>query len=186
MFTQSSTGSRAELGEALRLRYSSELAALVDVAKASAAGLEKALRYAAMLAGADPDLCIVEPNLEFIDVRMTPADALAMTQVWQSGGISYDTLYANLARGELADQDRDPQDELDLIAAEKPAAPPAMAAVGADGKPLIPGALIAPANVGPVAANTGNAPQPPTGGLGGKGGGGGVNTGKRTKTKLPK
>ena len=153
LFTQQNSGSRAESGEALRLRYSSESASLVDVAKASAAGLEKALRFAAQLVGADPDLCIVEPNLEFIDVRMTATDALALTQVWMQGGISYDTLYANLARGELADQDRTAQDELDLIAQERPPAP-APGVLGPDGQPIAPAPPVKGAG-GPT-----NAPNP--------------------------
>jgi hypothetical protein len=139
LFQQNNAGSRAESGEALRLRYSSESSSLVDVARASAAGLERALRNAALLIGADPKACIVEPSLEFIDVRMTPQDALALVQVWQSGGISYDTLYDNLQRGEIATQERDPTEERDLIEKETPALPQAgPPSLGPDGKPLPP------------------------------------------------
>lgn len=124
LFTQSNTGARAESGEALRLRYSSEVSALVEISKACAAGLEKALKFAATLVGANPDDVTVDPNLEFIDVRMTAADALALTQVWQSGAISYETLYDNLSRGEIAGEERDSGEEQDLIKQEAPPAPP--------------------------------------------------------------
>lgn len=124
LFTQSNAGARAESGEALRLRYSSEVSALVEIALAGAAGLEKALKFAAILAGANPADVTVDPNLEFIDVRMTPQDALALTQVWQSGAISYETLYDNLSRGEIAGEERDSAEEQDLIKAEAPPVPP--------------------------------------------------------------
>jgi Domain of unknown function (DUF4055) len=120
LFTQQNAGSRAESGEALRLRYSSETSSLVDVALAGAAGLEKALKYAALLIGANPDDVTVVPNLEFLDVRMTPADALALTQVWQSGAMSYESLYANFQRGEVVGEDRDAVEERDLIKQETP------------------------------------------------------------------
>jgi hypothetical protein len=125
LFQQSSTGARAESGEALRLRYSSEVSALVEVAKASSAGLELALRSAAMLVGADPEEVMVDPNLEFVDIRMTPQDALALVQVWQAGAISYETLYDNLSRGEVAGEERDSVEEMDLIKQEAPPPIPA-------------------------------------------------------------
>jgi hypothetical protein len=67
---------------------------------------------------------MVDPNLEFVDIRMTPQDALALVQVWQAGAISYETLYENLSRGEIAGEERDSAEEQDLIKQEAPPALP--------------------------------------------------------------
>lgn len=90
------------------------------MALASAAGLEKALRYAAIMMGADPLEVEVKPNLKFVETAMTPADAQALVGVWQSGGISYRTLYENLQRGEIASAERSVEDERELIDQEVP------------------------------------------------------------------
>lgn len=109
---------RAESGEALRMRYAAQTATLTTVAQTSAQALEKALRYAAMAIGADPALVVVKPNLDFIDTKMTPAEAQALVKVWQDGAISYQTLYENLQRGEVTSAERTHEDELALIDSE--------------------------------------------------------------------
>jgi hypothetical protein len=111
----------AESGEALKLRFASQTASLVDIALASAKALEKALKYAAMMIGANPDEVIVTPNLQFIDTRMTPADAVSLVTVWQQGAIAKQTLYENLQRGEIASAERTFDDEEELINNEMPA-----------------------------------------------------------------
>ena len=113
----------AESGEALRLRYAAQTATLTSIAQASAQGLEKALRHAAVMIGQDPEAVIVKPNLDFIDATMTAAEAEQLVRVWQSGAISYETLYENLQRGEIASPERSFQDERDLIEQEVPDVP---------------------------------------------------------------
>jgi hypothetical protein len=111
--------SGAESGEALRLRYSAQTATLTTIAQTSASALERALRYAAVMIGADPKAVVVKPNLQFIDTRMTPVEAESLVRTWQQGAISYETLYENLQRGEIASPERSAEDELKLIDSEE-------------------------------------------------------------------
>lgn len=114
----------AESGEALRLRYSAQTASLTTVAKASAAGLEKALRHAAVFVGANPDEVVVKPNLKFVDTTLEPSQAKALTESWQAGAFSYETLYENLQRGGIASEERTADEEKALLETENPLEPP--------------------------------------------------------------
>ena len=110
-----SAGGGDESGEALRLRYAAETATLTTIAQTSAAALEKALRYVAIMMGLNPEAVIVKPNLQFVDTKMSPQEAQALVKVWQDGAISYETLYGNLQAGEIASAERDAEEELALI-----------------------------------------------------------------------
>lgn len=105
----------AESGDALRIRYAAQTATLTAVALTSAQGLEKALRHIAVMIGADPNQVVVKPNLSFVDAGMTPEQAEALVRVWQNGAISYETLYENLQRGEIASAERTAEEENLLI-----------------------------------------------------------------------
>lgn len=105
----------AESGDALRIRYAAQTATLTSIAQASAQGLEKALRHVAVMIGAAPDDVVVKPNLSFVDATLTPEQAEALVRVWQNGAISYQTLYENLQRGEIASVERTFQREYELI-----------------------------------------------------------------------
>jgi len=104
----------AESGDALRIRYAAQTATLTSVALTSAQGLEKALRHVAVMIGADPGKVVVKPNLSFVDAGMTPEQAEALVRIWQAGAISYQTLYENLQREELASVERTADDETKL------------------------------------------------------------------------
>lgn len=108
----------AESGDALRIRSRASTATLVSVALASAAGLEKALRHCAVMMGQDPEQIVVTPNLDFVDSKLTPAEAKALVDVWMTGAISYETLYENLQKGEVASQERTAEEEQELRAEE--------------------------------------------------------------------
>jgi hypothetical protein len=109
-----------ESGEALRLRYAAQTATLTSISQASAAGLEKALRYIAIMIGANPEEVIVKPNLDFLDATISPQDAQALVAVWQSGGMSKRSLFENLQRGEVISAERSFEDEEELIEGEVP------------------------------------------------------------------
>jgi hypothetical protein len=108
-----------ESGDAKRMRYTAQTATLVTIAQASAKGLEKALKYVAEMLGLNPDEVSVTANLAFIETKMNPADAEALVRIWQTGGISYDTLYELLQKGELASMERTAEEERELIDAEQ-------------------------------------------------------------------
>jgi hypothetical protein len=111
----------AESGEALRIRARAGAATMVSVAVTSAAALEQALRYCAMLVGQDPDEIIVKPNLNFLESDMTPDEANKMVELWMNKVISYETLYANLQRGRIASEERTAEEEQELVAEEEAA-----------------------------------------------------------------
>lgn len=118
LFEQSKGG--VESGDALRIRFASQTATLTSIAKASAAGLEKALKSAAVFLGVNPDEVVVTPNLSFIDATLPAADAVNLLKLWQGGAIAKRTLYDNLQRGEIASQERDFEEEEAEIADELP------------------------------------------------------------------
>lgn len=109
-----------ESGRAKKMRYTAQTATLTSIALASAAALERALRYAALMVGQTPEEVIVTPNLEFVEMEMTPQEAQALVAVWQSGAIAYETFYENLQRGRIASQERTAQEEQELIDQEAP------------------------------------------------------------------
>lgn len=104
-----------ESGEALRLRYAAQTATLVTIAQASAAALERALRYAATFVGQDPNEIVVKPNLEFVGAELSAEDAKILVDMWMGDAISYETLYENLQRGRIASEERTMEEERDLI-----------------------------------------------------------------------
>ena len=115
----SSESKTAESGDALRIRFAAETATLTSIAQSSAQGLEKALRHIAVMIGQDPAKVVVKPNLSFVDSTLTAAEAEGLVRVWQSGAISYETLYERLQRGEIASSERDFEAELKLISDEE-------------------------------------------------------------------
>lgn len=122
--------SGVESGEALRLRQAAETATLTTVALSSAACLEKALRFAAMFMGLNPEDVTVKANLRFVEQTMEPKDAAELVKSWQAGAISYETLYENLQRGGIASEERDAEEEKDLIDQETPDQPVAVPGEG--------------------------------------------------------
>lgn len=143
----------AESGEALRLRAAAQTATLTTIAKTSAACLEKALRYAAMFVGQNPDEIVVKPNLQFVDTVMDPQQAVYLMQLWQGGAISKQTLYEDLQRGEIGSQERDFDEEEELIKQEQidNASHNATLGLNPDGSPMQPASPFggAPGDAGP-------------------------------------
>lgn len=127
------TQAKAESGEALRLRAAAQTATLTTISQCSAAALEKALRYAAMFVGQDPNEIIVKPNLRFVDTTIDPAKAESLVRIWQSGAMAKETLYENLQRGEIASSERTFEEEQALIDQEMIDNPMNMADGGAPG-----------------------------------------------------
>lgn len=113
-----STSNAQESGDARRLRFSAETASLATIAGSSAAILERALRHAAIMAGADPMAVIVTPPKNLLDGNLEPAQLQALVAAWTAGAISQETLYENLQRGRIASMDRSAGDEQALIDAE--------------------------------------------------------------------
>lgn len=111
----------AESGEALRLRYANQTATLTTISLNVAAGLERALKYCAEWAGANPDEVAVTPNTDFVEARLSAPELTALVNGWMQGAFSKQTLYENLQRGEIASRERDFDEERLLMEEEMPA-----------------------------------------------------------------
>jgi hypothetical protein len=111
---------QAESGEALKMRWSAQTASLTTIALNAAKGLERALRYAAIFVGANPDEVIVKPNLRFIDTALDPAKAKYLMDLWMGGAISKRTLFDNLQRGDITSYDVTFEEEEELIDQDMP------------------------------------------------------------------
>lgn len=112
------TSRAQESGEARKMRFASETATLTSIAINSCALLERSLRNVAMLMGlgeAAEAAIIVTPPADLLDGTITPADAESLTRVWQAGGMSWETYYANMQRGGIASAERSADDEFRLI-----------------------------------------------------------------------
>ena len=72
-----SSGAGAEAAETLKIRVAARTATLQTIAQTGAAGLEAALRQAAVWVGANPDEVKVEPNLDFVEESQDPKDLIA-------------------------------------------------------------------------------------------------------------
>ena len=116
----------AESGDALRIRYAAQTATLSTIAINSSKALEKALKFAAIFVGANPDEVSVKPNLQFVDTQLDPQKAEYIMKLWLGGAISGMTMWEYFQRGELVTKDRTWEEEQELINQEMPdVAPPA-------------------------------------------------------------
>lgn len=110
-----------ESGYAKALRMNHQVSTIKGIAKTSAAGLERALRYIAIWGGADPEQVKVTPNMDFIDRTLGPQEITALVAAWQANAFSKQTLFENLQRGEIVDHERSFEDEEAMIEEEGPA-----------------------------------------------------------------
>jgi hypothetical protein len=113
-----------ETATTVMLRQSGEHATLATVSKAVSAALSRALGWHAWWVGSyEPNASSDEPavalNTDFMDMTLTAQEVQALMAMWQGGGISYETFYYNLQRGEWARPNITVEDEKDAIAAEE-------------------------------------------------------------------
>lgn len=104
-----------ESGAARRLRFSAETATLSSIVTASGAILERVLKQAAIMAGANPDDVNVTPPDNLLEGRLDPEELKALVSSWTDGAISWQTLYENLQRGRVASMDRSADEEEQIL-----------------------------------------------------------------------
>ncbi len=104
-----------ESGEARRLRFSAETATLSSIVGSSALILERSLKQAAIMAGANPDEVVVKAPDNILEGKLDPQEIKALVESWTGGAISYETLYENLQRGRIASPERTAEDESELM-----------------------------------------------------------------------
>lgn len=109
------TSTAQESGEARKLRFTSETATLLSIAQASAGLLEKGLRDCARFMGLNPDDVVVTPPANLMDQEITPAEFSALFDVYERGGMAWETYYAAGTRGGIFSPERDADEEYALI-----------------------------------------------------------------------
>ena len=107
-----------ESGDARRLRFSAETATLSSIVNSSAAILERALKQAAIMAGANPDDVVVSPPKNLLEGRLDAQEVQALVGAWEAGAFGYQTLYENLQRGRIASPERTSDEELGVVSSE--------------------------------------------------------------------
>lgn len=108
-------GGQAESGEAKKLRHGQETATLAVIAQTAAAGLEKALRWAAEFVGANLDDVQVIVDTDFLDRTLGAQEMSAIVQAAGQGVISDQTAYEQFQAGGRADPERAWDEERELI-----------------------------------------------------------------------
>lgn len=104
------------------ITHGGEQSMLSSVAQAISIGIEKALKTFCGFAGADDKNVKFSLNRDFFPI---PMDALTLTAIiagWQNGAYSFDTMFANLKKGEIVAVDKTAEEEQKEIAANPPPA----------------------------------------------------------------
>ena len=99
-----------------------EQSLLASIANAASIGIERALNMFAKYAGSD-ETCTYRLNKDFFPMPMSALNLTALVAAWQNGGISYQTLFENLQRGEVIDIDQTIEGELKKMDQHKPMIP---------------------------------------------------------------
>lgn len=131
-----------ESADTAGINRSGEHSMLSNISKSVSMGIEKALVTFSAFAGSQVPVKY-ELNKDFFAV---PMDALRLTALiagWQNGAYNYETLFANLKRGEVVDVDQTIEQELAKMELHKPEIP-AGTQVNQDNKPKHETTLAAP------------------------------------------
>ena len=107
MLTPSTRKNEAE-GTA-EMRHMGENSVLSSISVTISEALNKALEYAAMWMAVDP--ATIKLNTDFMAQTLTPQMMQALLLSWQSGGISKQTYFENMQRGEIIDSEKSFEDE---------------------------------------------------------------------------
>ncbi len=101
-----------ETAEAVRTRHRGEESVLATIASTFSQGITQLLKWTAeWMSVLNADTVQFELNREFFDVKLSPQELTALVTAWQSGAISFTTLFFNLKRGEVMAPERTEEDE---------------------------------------------------------------------------
>ena len=101
-----------ETAETTSIRQAAEGSALITVVESVDAGITQVLKYCADYMGIDIDQVDAELNRDFIAAQMDSKSLIDMITAYQSGGITEETLYYNLHKGEILPPDHNKQEEI--------------------------------------------------------------------------
>jgi len=111
-----------EAADTLSMRFSGEQSVLRSVAGSVSTGLSKLLEWAGLWSGVSPEeakKAVATLNTDFMDAQMTFAELTQLVSAWQSGAISYETMYYNMQRGEVTRPGIEAEEERQLIDIQK-------------------------------------------------------------------
>jgi hypothetical protein len=115
----STKGGDQQSGDALKTRVAAQTASLPNIAMTAAEALERILRIAAVLKGANPDEVEIAPNLDFTADIMTGQNLLGYMQAKAMGApLSNESLHGLMKEQGLTDKEF--VDEQELIDEEAP------------------------------------------------------------------
>lgn len=101
-----------ETAESHNIRQAAEGSALITVVESVDAGITQALKYCADYMGIGIDEVDVELNRDFIASQMDSKSLIDLIKAYQEGGISEETLYYQLHKGEILPPDHNKQEEI--------------------------------------------------------------------------
>jgi hypothetical protein len=101
-----------ETAETTSIRQAAEGSALITVVESVDAGITMALKYCADYMNIDIDSVDAELNRDFIDAKMDSKSLIDLIKAYQEGGISEETLYYNLHKGEILPPDHNKTEEI--------------------------------------------------------------------------
>lgn len=112
---------QTEASETHAIRRSGESSLLASIAETLSMALTKIARWHAGWVGVrDVEPVKVGVNKDFFGLPLTSAEIAELVKSWQSGAISYETLYYNLQQGEITRPGVDAEDEQAQIENETP------------------------------------------------------------------
>ena len=101
-----------ETAESHNIRQAAEGSALITVVESVDAGITQAIKYCADYMGINIDQVDVELNRDFIASQMDSKSLIDMITAYQNGGISEETLYYQMHKGEILPPDHNKQEEI--------------------------------------------------------------------------
>ncbi len=110
--------SGVESGVAKTIRSNAENATLTNVALSAGEAAEKLLRIAGVWLGLEEPEVSVKMNVDFVSSTMDPAMLRELVAALMAGGISQETFFYNIKKGELTPDDRTMEEEADSIGEE--------------------------------------------------------------------
>jgi len=109
----------AEAAETAKINRAGEASSLSDLTKIVNEVLEMALEFAAEWMSVTGEIS-VELNNDYMPIEMSADDLNALMDAWQGGGMTYETFYHNLQKGEFTRPGITAEQEKDQIEVEGP------------------------------------------------------------------
>lgn len=109
-----------ESAGAMQMRANGESSVLSNIANLVSQHLSEMLTFMAEWEGINAP-CSIKLNTDYMPAGMTAQELAEIVKAWQSGAISFNTLFDNLKRGEIVSESTTLEDEQELIANAAPA-----------------------------------------------------------------